>query len=33
MKNLVIKKVNSAFKYAKKSPFPKNKDLFKYLYK
>jgi pyruvate dehydrogenase E1 component alpha subunit len=33
MKNLITKKINSAFRYAKQSPFPKKKDLYKYLYK
>ena len=33
MKNLILRKIDSAFKYAERSPFPKNKDLFKYLYK
>ena len=33
MKNSIINKVNLAFKYAKKSPFPKKEDLYKYLYK
>ena len=33
MKNSILKKIDSAFQYAKKSPFPKNKDLLKYLYK
>ena len=33
MKNLIKKKINSAFRYAKQSPFPKKKDLYKYLYK
>ena len=33
MKNLILKKIDSAFKYAERSPFPKNEDLYKYLYK
>ena len=33
MKNLITKKINSAFRYAKQSPFPQKKDLYKYLYK
>ena len=33
MKKSIIKKIDLAFKYAKQSPFPKKKDLYKYLYK
>ena len=33
MKKSIINKINVAFRYAKKSPFPKEKDLYKYLYK
>ena len=33
MKNSIINKINLAFKYAKRSPFPKERDLYKYLYK
>ena len=33
MKSSIINKINIAFKYAKKSPFPKKEDLYKYLYK
>ena len=33
MKKSIIKKIDLAFEYAKRSPFPKKKDLYKYLYK
>ena len=33
MKNSITNRINSAFRYAKQSPFPKKKDLYKYLYK
>ena len=33
MKSLITKKIDQAFQYAKRSPFPKKEDLFKYLYK
>jgi len=33
MKNKIAKKIDLAFQYAKRSPFPKKEDLFKYLYK
>ena len=33
MKNSINIKINTAFQYAKRSPFPKSKDLLKYLYK
>ena len=33
MKNSISKKVYEAFQFAKSSPFPSKKDLFKYLYK
>ena len=33
MKSLISKKINLAFQYAKHSPFPKTKELLKYLYK
>ena len=33
MKNMITKQINLAFQYAEKSPFPKNSDLFKYLFK
>jgi len=33
MKNLISQKINLAFQYAKQSPFPKSKELLKYLYK
>ena len=33
MKKSIIKKIDLAFKYAKRSSFPKKKDLYKYLYK
>jgi len=33
MKNLIKKKINLAFDYAKRSPFPKKEDIYKYLYK
>ena len=33
MKNSITNRINSAFRYAKQSPFPKKEDLYKYLYK
>ena len=33
MKSSITKKIDQAFQYAKRSPFPKKEDLFKYLYK
>ena len=33
MKKKITRKINQSFDYAKKSPFPKKEDLFKYLYK
>ena len=33
MKSIITKKIDQAFQYAKRSPFPKKEDLFKYLYK
>ena len=33
LKDKIKKRINEAFDYAKKSPFPKEKDLNRYLYK
>ena len=33
MRNLIHKQIDLSFQYANKSPFPKKKDLSKYLYK
>ena len=33
MKNLIAKKINLAFEYAERSPFPKKEHLYRYLYK
>ena len=33
MKNVISNQIDLAFQYAERSPFPKKKDLFKYIYK